>query len=73
MFEAPDRGRQSLLADALRCAADDFALLSAASSSDNASERVLERFAMRAEWRLRVALEMDERIEAAAKTRAVQQ
>ena len=72
MFEAPNRGRQGLLADALRCAADDFALLTAASSSDMASEQVLERFAMRAEWRIKVVLEMDERIKAAAKTLAVQ-
>jgi hypothetical protein len=67
MFDAPNRGYDfddpdSFIADVLLTAADDFDLIESASESSE----VVERTALRAGWRLRIAMELNRRYRAAA-------
>lgn len=64
MFEAPNGG-DSFLADVLRCAADEFELLEAAQHSDHPNETMLSRVCLRANWRIKVAIEVNRRMQAA--------
>lgn len=68
VFEAPDQGQaRSFLTNVVSCAADDWALLQSAATGDMPSDEVLARVALRNEWRLRVAVEVADRMAAAAK------
>jgi hypothetical protein len=66
LFEAPNRGPNTLLTDAMLCAADEADLISNAAANDEGMMGdAIMRVAFRMHWRTKVLLELDRRMSAA--------
>jgi hypothetical protein len=66
LFEAPNRRSQGLLSDLLLCHADEASLFSlVADNDDGMAGGVIERMALRMEWRTKIVIELDKRMRAA--------
>ena len=66
LFEAPNRSGETFLTDFLLCQADEAALLAVCSTNDDGMlSEVMHRVAFRMEWRAKVVLELDKRMQAA--------
>ena len=67
MWEAPNRNgcgrsREGFIEDVLRCVADEIAVVESAVLSGDIGRDALGRFLLRANWRIRTALEVNRRM-----------
>jgi hypothetical protein len=66
-YAAPNANEKDFLAMALACVGDDLELIAAAVAGAHQLDEVIERTAMRACYRIKVAIEVAERVKAADK------
>ena len=66
VFDAPNGQHDDMLAQALACTCDDLDMIRAAVLCDSPMDEVIERVASRAQYRIKVAVEVARRMQRAA-------